>query len=229
MTGMRLMSVGVLALLFGSGCADGTRIAGTKAPPSAISASVDLQPVVFHGEEVMSHSVVNTLYNWDVGDAGPVVFASRPMGPARWPTNNAPQADTYIHVVVYPIGSTVTGLMCYDTPNENCPDHGPQVAAGAMAGFPAVYGGGVLGHDHLEAPHATPAHAWVMFVLFTSKAAANTHLTTLTQIQNAVTSGDAFYVPERGLTFDNAPVNGMLYQMATPWICPAYSYCPPPQ
>lgn len=183
-------------------------------------------PTVFEGEKIFANSVINVLYDWDVGENGPLVFASRPMGPDRWPEHNNANATSYIYVVVYPVGTTVTGLMCYDTPNETCPDHGPVVAAGAKDAIPSVYGGGVLGHDHMQ-PKVAGAHAWAAFVLFTSAAAANTHITSRAQVQAAVAAGNAVIVPVPALTFHNAPVNARIYEMARPWICPAYTACNP--
>jgi len=154
------------------------------------------------------------------------VYASRPMGPQRWPEHNNATSTDFIYVVVYPVGSTVTGLMCYDTPQETCPDHGPVIAAGVVQIDPAVYGQGVLGHDHMQ-PKNPGAHAWAAFVLFTNSAAANTHITSKAQVEAAVAAGDAFIVPEPALTFHNAPVSQLSYELATRWICPAYTACEP--
>jgi hypothetical protein len=226
MTGKGLVGVGLLAVLFASGCGDASKV-GPLGVPSMSQASPNAakNPLVFQGEKIQASSVINVLYDWDVGESGPVVTASRPMGPARWPEHNSEQAVSYIYVVVYPIGSTVTGLMCYDTPNETCPDHGPVIAAGAMQIDPAIYGGGVLGHDHMSPARA--AHAYAVFVLFTNPAAINTHITTRAQVQAAVAAGDAFLYPVPDLTFHNSPVDGRLYELASPWICPAYSFCTP--
>ena len=224
MTGKRFAGAGLVALLFASGCGDASNVTIMSAPPAiAASSNTVKNPPAFQGEKLQANSVINVLYDWDVGESGPVVYASRPMGPARWPEHNSAQAVDFIYVVVYPVGSTVTGLMCYDTPNETCPDHGPVVAAGVMQASPAVYDRGVLGHDHMSPQRA--AHAYATFVVFTSKAAANTHITTRAQVAAAVASGAAFLVPVPDLTFHNAPVDGRLYELATPWICPAYSFC----
>lgn len=226
MTGKRLVGAGLVALLFGSGCGDASNVEPLSVPSAMVaSAMAAKNPTVFQGEKLHANSVINVLYDWDVGENGPVVYASRPMGPARWPEHNNDHSVSYIYVVVYPVGSTVTGLMCYDTPMETCPDHGPVVSAGAMQANPAVYGGGVLGHDHMSPQRA--AHAYAVFVLFTNKAAANTHITSRAQVQAAVASGDAFLVAVPDLTFHNAPVDGRIYELATPWICPAYSFCSP--
>ena len=226
MSGRRLAGAGLAALIFGIGCGDAESIAPMKAPSAiAASANATKNPTVFQGEKIHANSVVNVLYDWDVGESGPVVFASRPMGPQRWPEHNNDRATGFIYVVVYPVGSTVGGLMCYDTPNETCPDHGPNISAGAMQADPAVYGDGVLGHDHLSPQRS--AHAYAVFVLFTSKAAANTHITSRAQVDAAVASGAAFLFPVPTLSFHNSPVDGRAYELATAWVCPAYSYCAP--
>lgn len=220
----RIAGAGLVALLFASGCGDISNVESLSAPPGiAASSNAAQNPTVFQGEKIHANSVINVLYDWDVGESGPVVYASRPMGPQRWPEHNSAQAVNYIYVVVYPVGSTVKGLMCYDTPNETCPDHGPVISAGAMQANPAVYGSGVLGHDHMSQQRA--AHAYAVFVLFTSKAAANTHITSRAQVQAAIAAGKAFLYPVPDLSFHNAPVDGRIYELATPWICPAYTFC----
>jgi hypothetical protein len=230
MTGKRFVGAGLLAVAFASGCGDGgsSKVQQLMPVTGPSRSMAPINPVVFQGEKIHATGVINVLYNWDVGDAGPVVYAARPMGPQRWPEHNNMNSVDFIYVVVYPVGSTVTGLMCYDTPNETCPDHGPVISAGAMQADPQIYGGGVLGHDHLSPPKATPAHAYAVFVLFKNPAKVNTHITTIAQIQAAVQANDAFLYPVPSLTFHNAPVDGRIYELATPWICPAYSFCAPP-
>ena len=225
MRDQRLAGAALVALMFAAGC-DASNVTPMSAP-STISASsfATKNPTVFQGEKIHANAVINVLYNWDLGESGPVVYASRPMGPQRWPEHNSDQAVNFIYVVVYPVGSTVTGLMCYDTPSETCPDHGPVISAGAMQADPAVYGGGVMGHDHMSALRS--AHAYAVFVLFTSKAAANKHITSRAQVEAAVAAGDAFLFPVPDLTFHNAPVDGRIYEQANPWICPAYTFCDP--
>ena len=59
--------------------------------------------------------------------------------------------------------------------------------------------------------------AWEpILVLFTSSAAANTHLTTLAQIKAAESSGLAFEVPLPQLTFHCEVVPANLYANSTP-------------
>jgi len=135
---------------------------------------------------------------------GAIKYVLTPMG-APNPVKSNPISWAPFYLPVYPVGSTVGTLMCQDIPTENCPDHGPLVAGGAAQIDPAVYGDGVIGHDHLMAGPASGGDfniAWEpILVLFTSKAAANTHLITKAQVDAAVASGAAFEVPLPQLTF----------------------------
>ncbi|TME06199.1 MAG: hypothetical protein E6I80_14575 [Chloroflexi bacterium] len=78
----------------------------------------------------------------------------------------------------------------------------------------------MLGHDHLMAPPGSGGDfniAWEpILVLFTSSAAANTHLTTLAQINAAVNSGNAFEVPNPAATFHCEVVPANIYANSTP-------------
>jgi hypothetical protein len=77
---------------------------------------------------------------------------------------------------------------------ENCPDHGGIIASIAEGFMPGVYGGGVLGHDHLMAgpgSHGDFNVAWVPIVLlFKNSQAANTHVTTRKQIEELREKGE---------------------------------------
>jgi hypothetical protein len=131
-----------------------------------------------------------------------------------------PIASAPFYVPVYPAGSTVGTLLCKDTPVENCPDHGPGIAAAAQQIMPGVYGGGVIGHDHLMSGPGSGGDfnvAWVpTLVLFTSAAAANQHLITETQVDAAIAAGNAIEVPLPQLTFTCAVVSGSVYARGTP-------------
>lgn len=223
----------LLTMLFTAGCDDAPAVTATRAPSSSQPSLARFTPEAWPtGEKigVGGQSVINPIYDWTVGDAGPIIYGSRPMGPARWPAHPNVNAEMSLLVVVYPLGTTVTGLQCYDVPQENCPDHGPPIVGGAMQVMPSVYGNGVLGHDHLGAPAGKGAKgtAYAVLVLFTSNAAANTHLTTRAAVQQAVAAGQAFYVPALEFSFHNSPVNGTLYASAMPWVCPAYTTCAAP-
>ena len=103
---------------------------------------------------------------------------------------------------------------------ENCPDHGPPIAGLAKSVEAAVYGSGVLGHDHLVGianTHGDFNVAWTVWVvLFTNSAAANSHLTTLAAINQAVTNGDAFIFPHPITTFHCSVVSAAAYYKGTP-------------
>ena len=84
---------------------------------------------------------------------GAIRYVSTPRGTPD-PVRSNPIAAAPFYLPVYPVGSSVPAsftLNCLDVPTENCPDHGPAVAAAAQAIMPSVYGGGVVGHDHLMA------------------------------------------------------------------------------
>jgi hypothetical protein len=154
---------------------------------------------------------------------GAIRYVSTPRGTPD-PVRSNPIAAAPFYLPVYPVGSTVPSsftLNCLDVPTENCPDHGQAVADAAKAIMPGVYGGGVVGHDHLMAgpgSHGDFNVAWVpTLVLFTSKAAANTHLVTESDVEQAVDAHQAIEVPLDGtngtpnLTFHCSVVSAAVY------------------
>lgn len=168
------------------------------------------------GERQVGQSVLEPVYNDE--QAGTIGYVSTPLH-APNPVNANPHAWSPFFVPVYPFGSTVGTLLCTTFPVENCPDHGPQIAAAAAAIVPSVYGSGVLGHDHLmDFPGGADFNvAWEpILVLFTSKAAANEHLLTDAQIDAAVERGDAIEVPVPDLTFHCQAVSARVYALGTP-------------
>lgn len=166
------------------------------------------------GERVLGQSVLEAVYNDEQADTIGFVSTS-----AHAPMHANPAAWAPFYVPVYPAGSTVGTLLCQDVPAENCPDHGPALAAAAAAIEPSVYRAGVLGHDHLmDFPGGSDFDvAWEpILVLFTSKAAADEHLLTDAQIEAAVARGDAIEVPVPALTFHCEAVSASVYAQATP-------------
>ena len=173
------------------------------------------------GERTFGQTVVEPAYN----DAnGQLVYLSTPMHVKVHPNfahNVAP-----IYLPVYPAGSSIvsTTLNCQHTPVENCPDHGDAVAGAAAAIVPSVYGGGVLGHDHLVGIASTGGDFNVLWepviVLFTNAAAANEHIVTLDQINAAVARGDAILIDAPSLTFNCSVVSAAVYNHGTPYILP---------
>lgn len=138
------------------------------------------------------------------------------------PSTGMPKNVAPIYLPVYPKGSGIdpASLNCAHVPADNCPDHGPGVAGAAMGIVPSVYGGGVLGHDHLVGIAKTGGDFNVLWepvlVLFTSAHAATTHITTLAQIDAAVATHNAIEVPLPQLTFHCSSVSAAAYWRGTP-------------
>src|SRR5215831_6677928 len=134
---------------------------------------------------------------------GSLVYLQTPNGPPIHlpkkidPSTGLPVNVAPIYLPMYPAGSGIdpTTLNCAHVPADNCPDHGPLLAAVANSIMPSVYGGGVVGHDHLVGIASTGGDFNILWepvlVLFTNPDAATTHITTLQQINADVTSGDA--------------------------------------
>ncbi len=167
------------------------------------------------GERQVGQSVLEPVYNAE--QAGTIGFVSTPL---HAPMNANPKAWSPFFVPVYPAGSTVGPLLCEHVPADNCPDHGPGIADAAASIVPSVYGSGVIGHDHvMDFPGGADFDvAWEpILVLFTSKAAANEHLLTDSQIAAAVARGAAIEVPVPALTFHCAVVSAAVYALGTPF------------
>lgn len=172
------------------------------------------------GERMLGQVSIEPVYN-DM--TGGVAFVATPIHTPN-PSNANPVAWAPIFLPVYPTGSTVGTLNCMGVPG-NCPDHDGAVAGVAMGAMPSVYGGGVIGHDHLLAVPASGGDfniAWQpVLVLFTNKAAANEHITTLAQINAAVARHDAIEIwtgvgGAPNLTFICAVVPAVTYWRGTP-------------
>ena len=158
---------------------------------------------------------------------GLIRYVSTPRG-APNPVNSNPVAAAPFYLPVYPAGSTVgVTLNCQDVPAENCPDHGPAVAGLAQALEPGVYGGGVIGHDHLMAgpgSHGDFNVAWVPTLVLFTPGAAITHITTLAQLNALIASGDVITVPLDGtngfpnLTFHCSVVTAAVYAQGRPFL-----------
>ena len=197
----------------------------------ALPAAADSLP---SGERIVggngSHggTVVEPVYD-DM--TGQIRYVSTPRGTAQpLPTN--PRATAPFYLPVYPAGASVPTLNCQDVPVENCPDHGPAVAAAAQAiehaifGNNSVYAGGVLGHAHLMAgpgSHGDFNVAWVPTLVLFTPGAAITQITTLTQLNGLIKSGAVFTVPLDGtngtpnLTFHCSVVPAAVYAQGVPF------------
>lgn len=171
------------------------------------------------GERVFHRSTLEPAYN--AAHAGQIGYLLTPMG-APDPVKSNPASWAPIYLPVYPVGTAVaTTLSCMHIPVENCPSHGDGIAGAAQAIEPGVYGGGVLGHDHvLDFPGGDDFNiSWEpVLVLFTSKAAADEHLLTDTQILAAEGRGDVILVRLPSLTFTCAVVPAALWSRGAPVI-----------
>lgn len=151
-----------------------------------------------------------------------------------FPSKANPRATAPLYLVLYPQVSTVPAseLNCQPT---NC-DHAnvlpfPDSDYGALPGSAtacADFNGGspcspVAGHDHLVGVASTGGdfnQAWhVEFVIFSHSAfldgSINTRVTTLSQIQALVKSGDAFIV-DTPVTFNCSVTPERTYELGTP-------------
>ena len=95
-----------------------------------------------------------------------------------------------LYIPVYPKDSGITAtLNCAHMPADNCPDHGPAVAGAAMGMVPSVYGGGVLGHDHLLGVASSGGDfnvIWEPTLVLFNQGAPIQHFTTLAEINAAL-------------------------------------------
>jgi hypothetical protein len=171
------------------------------------------------GETILGQSVIEPAYN-DVN--GSLTFLLTPFHPPVTP--NEPVAPLY--VIMYPTSaaSSVGTVNCQHQPADNCPDHGPLLAGLAATVEPAVYGSGVWGHDHILAVPPSPPPGGGDFniiwepvvVLFTSSAAANTHITTLAQLNTARANHDVTEIPLPQADFYCSVVSAAAYNHGTP-------------
>jgi hypothetical protein len=185
---------------------------------AVIPAAADSIP---SGQRVFGQSVLEPVYNDQ--NAGQIGYIKQPEQ-APQPLPASPVAWAPFYLVVYPVESTAaTTYLCMHLPVDNCPTHGPGIAALAQSREPSVYGAGVAGHDHLMDFPGGPDFniAWEpIVVLFTPQAVAdgtvNEHVLTDAQISALVASGDAIKVPRPTRVFICASVPGSLYDTATP-------------
>jgi len=191
---------------------------------ACVPASVAAAPMPKHpsGERIIDKQVLIPLTDWNTGK---VFIGSTPescqyvetCAPGSAATVPKSQIQRY-YLVVYPKGSKVH-VQCHDIPYENCPDHGPLIAAGAEQLVPSVYGNGVLGHIHLSAPLNDKTFrplAAPTLVLFKTRKAAQELLVTKKEVFAAVKRGDAFLYPVPQYTFMNFVVPNKLYAEAKP-------------
>jgi hypothetical protein len=170
----------------------------------------------FLGSATGQGATVEPAYDYNTGQ---LTYILTPTG-AFFSKANA-RAVAPLYIVVYPASYPGWTLNCMGVPG-NCPDHDGLIAGAATAVEPGVYGtdpAAVPGHDHLLGLPDTGGdfnvawHVWV--ILFTNAAAANSHITTLTQLRDALTGGDAISV-DSGITFNCSAVPASTYWRGTP-------------
>jgi len=179
------------------------------------------------GESVVGHAVIEPAYDDSTGSIVYLLTPSRlaPLGPAN-PINGVnPHAAAPLYIVVYPPGTGGT-FNCMRVPG-NCPDHDPTIAFVATALQQGTYGkdpSAVPGHDHLVGVASTggdfnvPWHVYVE--LFTSTQAV-THITTLSQLEEAWANGSIDPTAsgkgvDTGITFVCSVVSQKAYMAGTP-------------
>jgi hypothetical protein len=173
-------------------------------------------PALPTGETQLGQSLIEPAYN----DAdGSFVYLLTPLHAPVHPNshNTAP-----LYVIMYPTSaaSAIGTVNCQHQPMDNCPDHGPLLAGLAEQVMPAVYSGGVWGHDHILAAPGSGGDFNILWepiaVLFTSTSAANTHITTLDQLHAAEAHSDVIEIPLPQATFHCSVVPAAPYNNGTP-------------
>jgi hypothetical protein len=194
------------AVLFG-GHIRAAKLAGAQDVPS--------------GERQLGQSYIEPAYNADTGN---ILYLLTPLG-APFPSKANHHAVSPLYLVVYPnsAGASVGTMNCMHFGGDNCPDHGPGIAALAASVFPGVYGApdgsGVWGHDHIVDPPGAPDWnvAWqVHVILFNNLDSANTHVTTDSQVDDLVNKTHEAIEIVTPIVFNCNIVSASTYQHATP-------------
>ena len=169
------------------------------------------------GNATASHGgVIEPAYDYNTGSLS---YILTPTG-APFPATANAHAVAPLYIVVYPSSYPGWTLNCMGLPG-NCPDHDGLIAGAATAIEPGVYGtdpAAVPGHDHLIGLANTGGDwnvAWHVYViLFTTNAAANSHITTVTELGDALGGGDAISI-DSGIVFNCSAVPASLYWNGT--------------
>ncbi len=202
-----LGSAAILVLL--AACAPDAPTTPAASPHVAAAVSSGSLP---SGERLLGNLSIEPAYDYSTGS---LVYLGTPIK-SPFPTKaNSAHATAPLYLVEYPPSSNVGTLNCMGVPG-NCPDHDGEVAGAATQIMPSVYGtnpGGVPGHDHLVGKSSTGGDfnvAWeVHEVLFTSAQAVQ-HITTLSQLQTALTNHQVIDV-DLGFAFTCNIVPATLY------------------
>ena len=179
------------------------------------------------GETGFGRAVVEPALDYATGNTIFLLTPSKAPLPAK--ANAAAVAPLYL--VAYPAGSTLSPTLLNCQPH-NC-DHvnvlpfpAPGYPNGGASctdwGLPANRCALLIGHDHLVGmPHTGDFNvAWsVILVVFTPKGIeaglANTRVTTLNQMSNLVTHGDAFF-QSTPIVFNCSITSSATYYRGTP-------------
>jgi hypothetical protein len=142
------------------------------------------------------------------------------LTPDKAPEKANGHAVAPLYIIMYPTSAagSVGTMNCQHQPEDNCPSHGPALAGLAELEEPGVYG------DHiLAAPPSPPRSggdfniAWLpVIVLFTNTTAANTHVTTLDQLNTELADQNVEEIPLPSSTFQCSIVPPVTYQLGTP-------------
>jgi len=170
------------------------------------------------GERQLGQTIIEPGYDDRNGN---LIYVMTPIH-TPFPSKANHNAVSPLYLIVYPMSAAqaVGTMSCaYNNgANDNCPDHGKLFADMAQDTIPAVYGAGVWGHDHvMDGPGGSEFNVtWqIVVVLFTNSQAANTHITTEKQLDDAIDAGDV-------MTFDTPVifhcnlVSAATYKRATP-------------
>jgi hypothetical protein len=185
----------------------------TAVPVSAVTSPSGERSI---GNTSQGGAAIEPAYDYNTGK---VTYILTPKNAFFSKANGHAVAPLYI--VAYPPSYPGWTLDCMGVPG-NCPDHDGLIAGAATGVEPSVYGtdpSAVPGHDHLLGLANTGGDwnvAWHVYViLFTNTAAANTHVTTLNQLQADLDSGDAVSI-DSGIIFNCNAVPASLYWSGTP-------------
>lgn len=206
-----LGSAALLVLLAGCG-------GDAPAPTAPRHVSAAVAGSLPSGERLLGQKSIEPAYDYMTGS---IVYLGTPLK-SPFPTKaNSQHATAPLYLIEYPPGSNPGTLNCMGVPG-NCPDHDGEVATAATQIMSSVYGNDptvVPGHDHLVGKASTGGDfnvAWeVHEILFTSLQAAQTHITTLTQLNWALTHGQAIDV-DLGFAFTCNIEPATVYWNGTP-------------
>lgn len=184
---------------------------------AAFATAADTLPT---GERRLGRSVLEPAYN-DLD--GSLTYL---LTPEKSRDGASERTGAPLYVILYPtaVAGAIGTVSCQHQPMDNCPDHGPALSGLAQSVVPDVYADGVWGHDHIfTAPPGTPSSGgdfsvtWIpVAVLFKDTASAFNHITTLAQLDAAISAGEVLTIPLPAAAFHGSPVAAASYDRATP-------------